>query len=105
MDKNDKENKIEIFVIEGCGYCGATIEMLERSKLKYIKHIVNPNEKEKYKKMHKHDTFPQIFVYLNKKRIKIGGYEDFDRLIYLCKLFKTTKLMFKDIKEICKLLV
>ena len=105
MVKNDKENKIEVFVIEGCPYCDGIIERLEELKLKYIKHIVNPNEKEEYKKLHKHDTFPQIFMYINKKRIKIGGYDDFDSFLYLCQLVKTTKLTFKEMKEICKLLV
>ena len=52
--------------------------------------------------MHDHPTFPHIFINFNKKRIKIGGYEDFDKLMYLCKFFNNKDITLKDLKFICE---
>ena len=104
MVKNNDLKKItlDVYVIEGCPYCGALLERLNSKNIIFNKTIVNPDEKEKYKKMHKHPTFPHVFINFNKKRIKIGGYEDFDKLMYLCKFFNNKDITLKDLKFICE---
>jgi glutaredoxin len=37
---------------------------------------VHDHEKEHYKRLNEMSTFPQIFILVNDKRIKIGGYDD-----------------------------
>jgi glutaredoxin len=55
---------ITIYILETCPYCNNALDLLTKLKIKHKK-IVVPNteeEKNKYKKLHKMNTFPQIFV-------------------------------------------
>jgi glutaredoxin len=103
---NNKKKKdkiyIEAYVIEGCPYCSATINILEKQKIKFNKIIVPYHKKDEYKDKHQYYTFPHVFIHINKKKIFIGGYEDLTNLIKLCDFFKEKKITLEEIAEMCK---
>jgi glutaredoxin len=96
---------INIYILEGCPYCLKALELLKIYKLKHKKIIV-PNEekiKNEYKKKHKMNTFPQIFIENN---IKIGGLNDLENIINLSKNIKNMNIsidaiyyLYKNIKN------
>jgi glutaredoxin len=55
---------------------------------------VNQIEKDKYKKENGMNTFPQIFLIDNNKKIKIGGYTDTIEL--LDKIFKNESINYSN---------
>ena len=99
-----KNNNIEIeaFIVEGCYYCSALISNLEKRKIKFEKIIVPYHKKDEYKDKHQHYTFPHVFININKKRIFIGGYEDYNNLMELCNFLNDKKITLKQIAEICE---
>ena len=76
---------IYLYVLEGCPFSIAAIELTEELNLPYKKIVVKSKSKTKYKKKHRMDTFPHIFFKNRKgKMIKIGGYEEYKSIIGLC---------------------
>jgi glutaredoxin len=75
---------IVLYVLEGCPYCNNSLRLLKEYKIKHKAIIVPINEKEKYKKQSKMNTFPQIFMMVDKDNIiKIGGNSDLEEAIEL----------------------
>lgn len=69
---------IIIYVLEGCPYCNNSLKLLKDNKIKHKVIVVDPKDKEKYKKINKMNTFPQIFIAAGKDTyLKIGGNDDF----------------------------
>lgn len=69
---------IIIYVLEGCPYCNNSLKLLKDNKIKHKVIVVDPKDKEKYKKINKMNTFPQIFISAGKDTyLKIGGNDDF----------------------------
>jgi glutaredoxin len=82
---------IVLYVLEGCPYCINSINMLNEYNIKYKAIIVQPSEKDYYKKLNKMNTFPQIFMKANKdKFIKIGGNNDLVNLTNQCMEIKNS---------------
>ena len=93
-----------IYTIKGCPYCENTVLLLKKHKLKF-KNIIMKNiqEKAKYKKKHKMETFPQVFYKpSNKKQVKIGGYSDTLEFVELCDYLKTTPYNIDAIHSLVK---
>lgn len=95
--------KLVIYSLEGCRYSKASIDKLNKNKIKYELINVDWDSKDKYKNMNKMSTFPQIF-YENKKgkRIKIGGDSDLKILLDIindAKLDKDFNKMIESIKN------
>ena len=83
--------KLFIYSLVGCGYSKEAVKLLTPYKPDII--TVSQEEKDKYKKMNKMDTFPQIFILdNNSNNIKIGGY--YDNIELLAKIFKNEKLSY-----------
>tara|TARA_B100001287_G_C22612030_1_gene495638 strand:+ start:430 stop:756 length:327 start_codon:yes stop_codon:yes gene_type:complete len=102
-NKKKKDNiYIDAYVIEGCPYCSATINTLQKFKIKFNKIVVPFNKKDEYKEKHQHNTFPHVFMHINKKKIFIGGYQDLSNLILLCDFFNERKITLEEIAEMCK---
>jgi glutaredoxin len=78
----------KLYVLEGCPFCTRALNKLSELKLKFHAIPVNPNEKEKYKKAHGMDSFPQVFFIDKTKNYKIGGC---DELIELTNLITKVK--------------
>ena len=55
---------IILYVLEHCPYCNEALDLLKKNKIKHKKIIVENDEiiKNKYKKLHKMNSFPQIFI-------------------------------------------
>ena len=66
---------IYLYVLPQCGFCNAAIETLHKHEIPFQKKIVSSDKKEKYKKKHKHDTFPQIILKIKKEKFLLGGSE------------------------------
>ena len=67
-----------LYVLPHCPYCNNALALLDKHTIPYKKVIVETNEeKEKYKKKNKMNTFPQIFF----KKQKIGGFDKLKELI------------------------
>lgn len=76
---------IYLYTIVGCPYCEASIELVKKMNLPYKEIIVLDKERNKYKKKHEMQTFPQIFFKNSKgNMIKLGGCEDLRSIIELC---------------------
>ena len=82
---------IEIYSLIGCYFSQkAELMMMDfklGDRLKIIK--VDYDEKEKYKKKNKMNTFPQIFLKNGEKKYKIGGSDQLDNIIRIIKEINT----------------
>ena len=82
---------IVLYVLEHCPFCNNALRLLDENNLKYNKIIVENTEKEKrkYKLQNKMNTFPQIFMQIDKNNfIKIGGNDDLLQIIKNCNNIK-----------------
>lgn len=77
---------INLYTLPYCGYSQAALKMMKELNLQHRNIVVKENEKEKYKKKHKMNTFPQIFIVTKKKNIKIGGYDDLQEIVNRVKM-------------------
>jgi glutaredoxin len=71
----------------GCPYCKNAEKMLQMYNIPYTKNNVTSKTKDAYKKKYKMDTFPQVF-YKSSKLHKIGGSDELNALIHVCKILK-----------------
>lgn len=79
---------INIYVIDGCPFCYKSKLLLKTLKIRFKEINVKENEKCKYKKMNKMNTFPQIFYVKNNEKLKIGGFDELEFLISLVEIKK-----------------
>ena len=98
---------IVIYVLEICPYCNNALSILDENKIKYNKIIVENTEKAKtyYKKQNKMNTFPQIFIQVNKDNyMKVGGSEELNELINYSKSIKSSGVSLDALVLIYKLM-
>lgn len=77
---------IFLYTLTNCPYSAAAMELVEKLNLPHEEIRVSEEEKNKYKKKHKMETFPQIFFQNSKgKMILLGGYSDFANIVEFCK--------------------
>lgn len=93
---------IVINFLEGCPYCMEAESILKKLKIKYKKNTVTQNTKSNYKNKYKMNTFPQIFLKQSEKLSKIGGLEELNHLIMVCKYIKQYNFTQKEISFIKK---
>ena len=85
--------KVFIFVIDGCPYCKKAINMLNNNSIPFEDIIVSDEDKPKYKKRHKMNSFPQIFIKTTSEEyVKIGGSEELERTLQLCTVLKRSPI-------------
>lgn len=77
-----------VYVLPGCPYCKNTMNLVKKYKLKHKFIIVKPNDKLKYNKKHKMKTYPQVILNYDRKKIIIGGNNEFEKYIKLSNLIK-----------------
>jgi hypothetical protein len=73
-----------IITLESCPYSIAALELLDSLNIKYKHHIVTQTDKEKYK-TEEINTFPQIYLVKNNKKLLLGGYSDLKKFIDIFK--------------------
>ena len=84
---------IILYVLETCPYCNNALQLLKENKIKHKSIIVKNTEEDKnfYKKQNGMNTFPQIFVQVNKDDfMKIGGYSDLIEVFDQCNNIKNS---------------
>jgi len=68
---------IVLYVLKGCPYCNNALMLLKENNIKHKAIVVEDKDKEKYKKINKMNTFPQIFINIDSNNyFKIGGNDD-----------------------------
>jgi glutaredoxin len=68
---------IVLYVLKGCPYCNNALMLLKENNIKYKAIVVEDKDKEKYKKINKMNTFPQIFINVDGNNyFKLGGNDD-----------------------------
>ena len=90
--------KLEIYSLIGCPYSIKSESLLKLYKP--IIHKISQNDKDKYKQQNNMNTFPQIFLLDDSKKIMIGGYSDVKNL--LSKIFKNKEINLDNNEEIIK---
>ncbi len=90
---------IHIYSLEGCGYSQKALDLLKEHKLSHKIIEVTQQDKNKYKKMNKMETFPQIFIVDGKKKMKLGGSTDLLALIQISHLIKFNNISFNKAKK------
>jgi glutaredoxin len=89
-----------LYVLETCPYCNNALQLLRENKIKHKSIIVKNTEEEKnfYKKQNGMNTFPQIFVQVDKDNfIKIGGYNDLIEVFDQCNNIKNSSVSLDSI--------
>ena len=90
---------IVLYVLKGCPYCNNALSLLKSNNVKHKSIVVENNEeKELYKKQNGMNTFPQIFLHVNKDDyLKIGGYSDLVENFEMCDKIKKSSVSLDSI--------
>jgi glutaredoxin len=91
---------IILYVLETCPYCNNALKILKDNKIKHRSIIVKNTEEEKnfYKKQNGMNTFPQIFVQVNKDDfVKIGGHDNLINVLEQCNIIKNSNISIDSI--------
>ena len=68
---------IILYVLKGCPYCDNALMLLKQNNIKHKSILVETKDMDKYKKINKMNTFPQIFINVDSNNyFKIGGNDD-----------------------------
>jgi len=98
---------IVLYVLEHCPYCNNALKLLENNNIKHKKIVVENTEESKkfYKKQSGMNTFPQIFLKVDKDNfLKIGGYNDLVSVIDESKNIKNSNISIESIYYMYNLL-
>ena len=81
---------LDVYSLEGCYYSKNLEDLLNNNKIKFNLNKVNLENKDKIKKKNNMNTFPQVFLYSEKKKTnyKVGGFDDME---YILNEIKTKK--------------
>ena len=73
--------KIKAYCLENCFFSENAKLLLNNNNIEFDLINVKYENKDEYKKINKMNTFPQIFLETDNESIKIGGYDNFNRLV------------------------
>jgi glutaredoxin len=100
---------IILYILETCIFCNNSLKLLKEKKIKYKSIIVKNTEQDKnyYKTRNGMNTFPQIFLQIDKDNfMKIGGYSDLIEILEQCNNIKNSSfsldLIYHTYKNIYK---
>ncbi len=94
--------KFKIYSLEGCDYSKSAVEMMKYYKIptKIIGIKRGTTEYKTYKIQHNMQTYPHIFIITDsEKRLKIGGYDDLYKFMYI--LTSKSPTILSDIQDFC----
>lgn len=94
-----------LYGLEYCPYCIKSVQLLSMHNIPHKMNWIEESDKDKYKKKHKMSTFPQIFYKIspkNKKMVKIGGFDDIERMFLVAKAIKQNSFDIRAINFITK---
>lgn len=73
--------KIKAYCLENCFFSENAKLLLNNNNIEFDLINVKHENKDEYKKLNKMNTFPQIFLETGDESVKIGGYDDFNKLV------------------------
>ena len=82
---------LELFCLKNCYYCDNSLRLCNVYNIPHNVYFIEQKDKEKCKKKHKMNTFPQIFLKTKDKQYKIGGNEEFEYLISIMDMLSKFK--------------
>ena len=91
-------NYLKAIILENCPYSIALDEMLNNYNIPFKKIFVNHNNKEDYKTT-LINTFPQLYLIINKKEYLIGGYSISKEVIDNIKHYDNLNIIKKNVKK------
>ena len=96
---------IVLYVLKGCPYCNNALMLLKENNIKYKAIVVEDKDKEKYKKLNKMNTFPQIFINVNGDNyFKIGGNDDLVETMEIVKTIMNSNVSLDAVYYLHKLM-
>jgi len=96
---------IVLYVLKGCPYCNNALMLLKENNIKYKAIVVEDKDKEKYKKINKMNTFPQIFINVNGDNyFKIGGNDDLVETMEIVKTIMNSNVSLDAVYYLHKLM-
>jgi glutaredoxin len=96
---------IVLYVLKGCPYCNNALILLKENNIKHKAIVVEDKDKEKYKKLNKMDTFPQIFINVNANNyFKIGGFNDLVETMEIVKTIMNSNVSLDAVYYLHKLM-
>ena len=94
---------IILYVLDGCPYCNNSLRVLKEKNLTHKSIVVKNSEKDFYKKQNDMNTFPQIFMKIDKDNfMKIGGNDDLMEIFENCDNIKNSNVSLDSIYYIYK---
>jgi len=96
---------IVLYVLKGCPYCNNALILLKENNIKHKAIVVEDKDKEKYKKINKMNTFPQIFININGNNyFKIGGNDDLVETMEIVKTIMNSNVSLDAVYYLHKLM-
>ena len=96
---------IVLYVLKGCPYCNNALMLLKENNIKHKAIVVEDKDKEKYKKLNKMNTFPQIFINVNSDNyFKIGGNDDLVETMEIVKTIMNSNVSLDAVYYLHKLM-
>lgn len=91
---------IILYILEQCPYCANSVALLKKNNIKHKTIIVENTTEMKnfYKKQNGMDTFPQIFIQIDKDNfMKIGGNDNLIEILENCNKIKESNVSIDSI--------
>lgn len=89
---------LKVYSLEGCPYCEDAVALLNKLKVKHEKILVTHQNKDKFKKDLVADTFPQLVL----GKVKLGGFDDLEKIVAVCKLLTKSGIDSRGVDYICR---
>ena len=90
--------KLKVFSLEGCPYSMNAENLLNNNNIDFELIKVSYDEKDHYKQQNNMNTFPQVFLDTSSESLKIGGYDDLNKIYNLINDNSSFDNMYKNIK-------
>ncbi len=96
---------IILYVLKGCPYCDNALMLLKENNIKHKSILVEGKDVEKYKKINKMNTFPQIFINIDANNyFKIGGNDDLVETMEIVKTIMNSNISLDAVYYLHKLM-
>lgn len=112
------ETVLVLYSLEGCPFCIEAKNVLKKLKVKHETVDVTHNNKEDVKKALGKTTFPQLVLKVpgssgkggvgrkgvekGVENVMLGGFEDLERIVAVCKLLRKAKIDGRAVSYICR---
>jgi glutaredoxin len=96
---------IILYILKGCPYCDNALMLLKQNNIKYKAIVVEGKDIEKYKKINKMNTYPQIFINIDANNyFKIGGNDDLVETMEIVKTIMNSNISLDAVYYLHKLM-